>query len=163
MPKKTSRWFPSSIPAQDDQGQHTAKENDLPGQRFLREYLNHFKRELTLPVGYSLLQSVDAYPLMNEETKTPLANDGVRSTLRAGNIRRVETIVLLARAGTENSTEPSWTGLITALGNTGLPDPHRQSLQRQPRLLLRQESGRIRIYGFELEQSFPQRNQLSSI
>jgi hypothetical protein len=39
----------------------------------LREYLNHYKRELSLPVGYdNLLQSVDAYPLMNDKNEDTL-------------------------------------------------------------------------------------------
>ena len=61
---------------------YTAKENDLPGQRFLREYLNHFKRELTCP-SVTRTSSKRGCLSSQERTKTTLANDGLRSTLRA--------------------------------------------------------------------------------
>ena len=44
-----------------------------PVSGLLREYLGHYKRELTLPVGYdNLLQTVDSYPLMNEMNEDTL-------------------------------------------------------------------------------------------
>ena len=49
------------------------KKQFYPVSAGLREYLNHYKREMLLPVKYeNLLQSVDSYPLMNEKNEDTL-------------------------------------------------------------------------------------------
>ena len=49
------------------------KKQFFPISGRLREYLTHYKREMSLPVEYeNLLQSVDSYPLMNDKNEDTL-------------------------------------------------------------------------------------------
>ena len=134
------------------------KKTIYPVNGSLREYLNHFKRELTLPVGYeNLLQSVDAYPLMNERNEDTLWQTMVYDQHYGREIfEGLKQIYVLLRSGGDKKILPNLYVDRVDYCTFGNTRPFRIRIVNQYNdnhdYFYVKKADASRIYGLELEQ-----------
>ena len=138
--------------------QKQKKKTIYPVNGSLREYLNHFKRELSLPVGYeNLLQNVDAYPLMNERNEDTLWQTMVYDQHYGREIfEGLKQIYVLLRSGGDKKILPNLYVDRVDYCTFGNTKPFRIRIVNQYNdnhdYFYVKKADASRIYGLELEQ-----------
>ena len=138
--------------------QKQKKKTIYPVNGSLREYLNHFKRELSLPVGYeNLLQNVDAYPLMNERNEDTLWQTMVYDQHYGREIfEGLKQIYVLLRSGGDKKILPNLYVDRVDYCTFGNTRPFRIRIVNQYNdnhdYFYVKKADASRIYGLELEQ-----------
>ena len=129
-----------------------------PVSGLLREYLGHYKRELTLPVGYdNLLQTVDSYPLMNEMNEDTLWQTMVYDQHYGREIfEGLKQIYVLLRSGGDKKILPNLYVDRVDYCTFGNTKPFRVRIVNQYNdnhdYFYVKKADASRIYGLELEQ-----------
>ena len=124
----------------------------------LREYLNHYKRELSLPVGYdNLLQTVDSYPLMNDRNEDTLWQSMVYDQHYGREIfEGLKQIYVLLRSGGDRKILPNLYVDRVDYCTFGNTKPFRVRIVNQYNdnhdYFYVKKADASRIYGLELEQ-----------
>ena len=124
----------------------------------LREYLSHYKRELSLPVGYdNLLQTVDSYPLMNDKNEDTLWQTMVYDQHYGREIfEGLKQIYVLLRSGGDRKILPNLYVDRVDYCTFGNTKPFRVRIVNQYNdnhdYFYVKKADASRIYGLELEQ-----------
>ena len=124
----------------------------------LREYLSHYKRELSLPVGYdNLLQTVDSYPLMNDKNEDTLWQTMVYDQHYGREIfEGLKQIYVLLRSGGDRKILPNLYADRVDYCTFGNTKPFRVRIVNQYNdnhdYFYVKKADASRIYGLELEQ-----------
>jgi hypothetical protein len=134
------------------------KKQFYPVSAGLREYLNHYKREMRLPVKYeNLLQSVDSYPLINEKNEDTLWQTMVYDQHYGKDIfEGLKQIYVLLRSGGDKKILPNLYVDRVDYCTFGNTKPFRIRIVNQYNdnhdYFYVKKADASRIYGLELEQ-----------
>ena len=134
------------------------KKTIYPVRGPLREYLNHYKRELALPVGYeNLRQNVDAFPLMNDRNEDTLWQTMVYDQHYGREIfEGLKQIYVLLRSGGDKQILPNLYVDRVDYCTFGNTKPFRIRIVNQYNdnhdYFYVKQADASRIYGLELEQ-----------
>ena len=134
------------------------KKTIYPVKDPLREYLSQYKRELALPVGYkNLLQTVDAYPLMNDRNEDTLWQTMVYDQHYGQEIfEGLKQIYVLLRSGGDERILPNLYVDRVDYCTFGNTKPFRIRIVNQYNdnhdYFYVKQADASRIYGLELEQ-----------
>lgn len=134
------------------------KKTIYPVRDPLREYLNHYKRELALPIAYeNLLQTVDAYPLMNDRNEDTLWQTMVYDQHYGQEIfEGLKQIYVLLRSGGDERILPNLYVDRVDYCTFGNTKPFRIRIVNQYNdnhdYFYVKQADASRIYGLELEQ-----------
>ncbi len=134
------------------------KKTIYPVKGPLREYLNHYKRKLALPVGYeNLLQTVDSYPLMNDRNEDTLWQTMVYDQHYGREIfEGLKNIYVLLRSGGDERILPNLYVDRVDYCTFGNTRPFRVRIVNQYNdnhdYFYVKKADASRIYGLELEQ-----------
>ena len=125
----------------------------------LREYLGHYKREMELPVKYeNLLQSVDSYPLMNENEDTLWQTMVYDQHYGKDIFEGLKQIYVLLRSGGDKKILPNLYVDRVDYCTFGNTKPFRIRIVNQYNdnhdYFYVKKADASRIYGLELEQLF---------
>jgi hypothetical protein len=134
------------------------KKTIYPVRDPLREYLNHYKRELALPIAYeNLLQTVDAFPLMNDRNEDTLWQTMVYDQHYGREIfEGLKQIYVLLRSGGDERILPNLYVDRVDYCTFGNTKPFRIRIVNQYNdnhdYFYVKQADASRIYGLELEQ-----------
>ena len=134
------------------------KKQFFPISGRLREYLTHYKREMSLPVEYeNLLQSVDSYPLMNDKNEDTLWQTMVYDQHYGKDIfEGLKRIYVLLRSGGDSKILDNLYVERVDYCNFGNTKPFRIRIVNQYNdnhdYFYVKKADASRIYGLELEQ-----------
>ena len=134
------------------------KKTIYPVRDPLREYLNHYKRELAMPVGYeNLRQNVDAFPLMNDRNEDTLWQTMVYDQHYGREIfEGLKQIYVLLRSGGDKQILPNLYVDRVDYCTFGNTKPFRIRIVNQYNdnhdYFYVKQADASRIYGLELEQ-----------
>jgi len=134
------------------------KKTIYPVRDPLREYLNHYKRELAMPVGYeNLRQNVDAFPLMNDRNEDTLWQTMVYDQHYGREIfEGLKLIYVLLRSGGDKQILPNLYVDRVDYCTFGNTKPFRIRIVNQYNdnhdYFYVKQADASRIYGLELEQ-----------